>query len=275
MLKIDAHHHVWDYDPLLHAWIDDSMAVIQRSFSASDLQPLLEEAGIDGTVLVQVNQNLEETHSFVSIANEHAFIKGVVGWIDLTAPDLEEQLKMLKKHKKLKGFRHIAQAESPDYLSRPEIIKGIAALGRQGYTYDILIKPHQFEAAIALAKACPDQALVVDHIAKPYIKEGKIDQWKKDMISMAAHEQVYCKLSGIITEADWQEWTTDEIRPYLDVAMDAFGADRLMFGTDWPVCLVAGSYKEVVELIEKYTNELSVHEQAAIWGGNAVKFYEL
>ncbi|HEY8397497.1 MAG TPA: amidohydrolase family protein [Flavihumibacter sp.] len=275
MLKIDAHHHFWDYDPVTHAWIDESMAAIQRSYSPADLEPILREAGIEGTVLVQVNQSPEENESFINIANQHSFIHGVVGWIDLRARDLEDQLQQLKTNRKLKGFRHIAQAEAPDFLSRPEIIDGIRKLGRQGYTYDILIKPHQFRAAIELVKACDEQPLVLDHIAKPYIREGKISEWKKDMMEMAATEAVYCKLSGIITEADWQQWTPEQIRPYLEVALEAFGANRLMFGSDWPVCLVAGTYKQVVDLIEGYTRQLSEDEQAGIWGGNAVRFYSL
>jgi len=275
MLKIDAHHHFWDYDPVTHAWIDESMAAIQRSYSPADLEPILREAGIEGTVLVQVNQSPEENESFINIANQHSFIHGVVGWIDLRARDLEDQLQQLKTNRKLKGFRHIAQAEAPDFLSRPEIIDGIRKLGRQGYTYDILIKPQQFRASIELVKACDEQPLVLDHIAKPYIREGKISEWKKDMMEMAATEAVYCKLSGIITEADWQQWTPEQIRPYLEVALEAFGANRLMFGSDWPVCLVAGTYKQVVDLIEGYTRQLSEDEQAAIWGGNAVRFYSL
>lgn len=275
MLKIDAHHHIWDYDPVQHAWIDDSMAVIQRSFTPADMEPLLQEAGIDGTVLVQVNQNLRENMVFTSAAEANPFIKGVVGWVDLLAADLEDQLDELRDLPKLKGFRHIAQAEPADYLSRSEVVRGIRQLGKYGFTYDILIKPHQMEAAVELVKTCPAQPFVLDHIAKPYIKAGEIDAWRKLMYTLGAMDNCYCKISGIITEADWHSWTPEQIRPYLDVALEAFGSRRLMFGSDWPVCLVAGSYRDVVNLAADYVQNLSVQEQQDFWGGNAIRFYGL
>ncbi|GAB2675161.1 amidohydrolase family protein [Flavihumibacter cheonanensis] len=275
MLKIDAHHHIWEYDPVQHAWIDDSMAVIQRSFTPADMEPLLQEAGIDGTVLVQVNQNLRENMVFTSAAEANPFIKGVVGWVDLLAADLEDQLDELRDLPKLKGFRHIAQAEPADYLSRSEVVRGIRQLGKYGFTYDILIKPHQMEAAVELVKICPAQPFVLDHIAKPYIKSGEIDAWRKLMYTLGAMDNCYCKISGIITEADWHSWTPEQIRPYLDVALEAFGSRRLMFGSDWPVCLVAGSYRDVVNLAADYVQNLSVQEQQDFWGGNATRFYGL
>ncbi len=275
MLKIDAHHHIWDYDPVQHAWIDDSMAVIQRSFTPADMEPLLQEAGIDGTVLVQVNQNLRENMVFTAAAEANPFIKGVVGWVDLLAADLEDQLDELRDLPKLKGFRHIAQAETADYLSRSEVVRGIRQLGKYGFTYDILIKPHQMEAAIELVRTCPAQPFVLDHIAKPYIKAGEIDAWRRALYKLGAMDNCYCKISGIITEADWHSWTPEQIRPYLDVALEAFGSRRLMFGSDWPVCLVAGSYRQVVNLAADYVQNLSVQEQQDFWGGNATRFYGL
>jgi L-fuconolactonase len=275
MLKIDAHHHIWDYDPVQHAWIDDTMAVIQRSFTPADMEPLLQEAGIDGTVLVQVNQNLRENMVFTEAAEANTFIKGVVGWVDLLAADLEDQLDELRDLPKLKGFRHIAQAEPADYLSRSEVVRGIRQLGKYGFTYDILVKPNQLEAAIELVRTCPAQPFVLDHIAKPYIKAGEIDAWRKLMYMLGAMDNCYCKISGIITEADWHSWTAEQIRPYLDVALEAFGSRRLMFGSDWPVCLVAGSYRQVVNLAADYVQNLSVQEQQDFWGGNAIRFYGL
>ncbi len=275
MLKIDAHHHIWDYDPVQHAWIDDTMAVIQRSFTPADMEPLLQEAGIDGTVLVQVNQNLRENMVFTEAAEANTFIKGVVGWVDLLAADLEDQLDELRDLPKLKGFRHIAQAEPADYLSRSEVVRGIRQLGKYGFTYDILVKPNQLEAAIELVRTCPAQPFVLDHIAKPYIKAGEIDAWRKLMYMLGAMDNCYCKISGIITEADWHSWTAEQIRPYLDVALEAFGSRRLMFGSDWPVCLVAGSYRDVVNLAADYVQSLSVQEQQDFWGGNAIRFYGL
>lgn len=275
MLKIDAHHHIWDYDPVQHAWIDDTMAVIQRSFTPADMEPLLQEAGIDGTVLVQVNQNLRENMVFTEAAEANPFIKGVVGWVDLLAADLEDQLDELRDLPKLKGFRHIAQAEPADYLSRSEVVRGIRQLGKYGFTYDILVMPNQLEAAIELVRTCPAQPFVLDHIAKPYIKAGEIDAWRKLMYMLGAMDNCYCKISGIITEADWHSWTPEQIRPYLDVALEAFGSRRLMFGSDWPVCLVAGSYRQVVNLAADYVQNLSVQEQQDFWGGNAIRFYGL
>ncbi len=276
MLKIDAHHHIWNYDKSgQYDWIDDSMAVIQRSFTAEEFKPVLEEAGISGTVLVQVNQNLMENSLFAQAAEEADYIKGIVGWVDLTAEDLAEQLSELREYSKLKGFRHIAQAEPPDYLSRPEVVKGIRELGRRGFTYDILIKPHQMDAAISLVRSCPAQPFVLDHIAKPYIKAGEIDGWKKAMYTLGSMDNCYCKISGIITEADWQSWNAEQIRPYLDVALEAFGSRRLMFGSDWPVCLVAGSYADVVKLASDFIHNLSIQEQSDFWAGNATRFYGL
>jgi L-fuconolactonase len=275
MLKIDAHHHIWDYDPVQHAWIDDTMAVIQRSFTPADMEPLLQEAGIDGTVLVQVNQNLRENMVFTEAAEANPFIKGVVGWVDLLAADLEDQLDELRDLPKLKGFRHIAQAEPSDYLSRTEVVRGIRQLGKYGFSYDILVKPNQLEAAIEVVRTCPAQPFVLDHIAKPYIKAGEIDAWRKLMYMLGAMDNCYCKISGIITEADWHSWTPEQIRPYLDVALEAFGSRRLMFGSDWPVCLVAGSYRQVVNLAADYVQNLSVQEQQDFWGGNAIRFYGL
>ncbi|KYP13736.1 amidohydrolase family protein, partial [Flavihumibacter sp. CACIAM 22H1] len=229
----------------------------------------------DGTVLVQVNQDREENYRFTEAARHDPFIKGVVGWVDLVAEDLAEQLQELKNLPQLKGFRHIAQAEPPDYLARKEIIKGIKELGKQGFTYDILVKPDQLEAAIELVKACPDQPFVLDHIAKPYIKAGKIEGWQKHMQEMGKLHNLSCKVSGIITEADWKHWTAEQIAPYLEITWEAFGAKRLLFGSDWPVCLVAGSYKQVVELAGGFVQALSSDEQADFWGGNAVRFYRL
>jgi L-fuconolactonase len=239
------------------------------------MEPLLQEAGIDGTVLVQVNQNLRENMVFTEAAEANTFIKGVVGWVDLLAADLEDQLDELRDLPKLKGFRHIAQAEPADYLSRSEVVRGIRQLGKYGFTYDILVKPNQLEAAIELVRTCPAQPFVLDHIAKPYIKAGEIDAWRKLMYMLGAMDNCYCKISGIITEADWHSWTAEQIRPYLDVALEAFGSRRLMFGSDWPVCLVAGSYRDVVNLAADYVQNLSVQEQQDFWGGNAIRFYGL
>jgi L-fuconolactonase len=273
--KIDAHHHAWKYDPATYAWIDKSMAVIRADFYPEQLLPSLEKNEVVGTVLVQSDQCPADNQFMLSLAKANPFIKGIVGWIDLVAPDLDEQLSEWKDEPVMKGFRHVAQAEPDDFLARPEIIRGIEALGLFGFTYDILIKPPQMAAALQLVKSLPDQPFVVDHIAKPYIAAGAIAEWENDLIMLAACPNVYCKVSGMVTEADWKNWKSIDFRPYLDVVFEAFGTNRLMYGSDWPVCLVAASYAEVIGVATGYIQNLSAEEQQAFWHDNAVNFYSL
>lgn len=275
MKKIDAHHHCWRYNPQQHGWIDDSMKRLQQDFCPEDLQPCLDANGVEGTVIVQVDQEMQENHFLLTMAQTCSFIKGIIGWVDLQAPDLTEQLDMWSGESIMKGFRHIAQAEPDDFLSRPGIIQGIRALGHFGFTYDILIKPPQMPAARALAKALPNQLFVIDHLAKPFIAAGEMDTWKKLMYALAAFPNVYCKLSGMVTEADWQHWTNAQLYPYMEVVLEAFGPQRLMFGSDWPVCLVAASYDAVVDTTLKFVSTLSTAEQEAIWWRTATHFYRL
>lgn len=275
MEKIDAHHHCWRYNAEQHAWIDDSMQAIRKDFCPEDLQPCIDENEITGTVLVQVDQTHEENHFMLSLAQTSTFIKGLVGWIDLLAPDLHDQLAMWTEEPHMKGFRHIAQAEAHDFLARPDIIKGIGALHKYGFTYDILIKPPQMEAALQLVAALPDQPFVIDHLAKPYIAAGALAPWKQHIRQLAQHKNVYCKISGMVTEADWKHWTYAQMEPYMEVVWEAFGAHRVMFGSDWPVCLVAASYNGVVSAAARFVSTCSATEQAAFWGGNARRFYRL
>lgn len=274
-MKIDAHNHFWNYDALKHNWIDGTMQAIQQSFLPKEFEKILQANGIDGSVAVQVEQNVEENNFLLALADEYPFIKAVVGWVDLTAADLTEQLQQLSHHKKLKGFRHIAQAEAADFLARPAIINGVSQLAKYNFTYDILVFPHQLPAAIELVKACPNQKFVLDHLAKPYIKTGEIQQWKKDVSALAKLENVSCKLSGMVTEADWKNWKPDDFYPYLDVAFETFGASRLLYGSDWPVCLLAAHYDKAKNILETYTNTLSATEQQQIWGNNAIHFYNI
>ncbi len=276
MERIDAHQHFWKYDPARHGWISEEMKVIQRDFLPDDLRPLLAQIGFGGCVLVQVDQTPGENEFFLSLADEHDFILGVVGWVDLQAADVEEQLAELKKHQKLKGFRHILQAEPDEaFMLRPSFRRGIGKLRQFGYTYDILIFPNHLRHAIQLVAEFPDQLFVLDHLAKPYIKAGNIAQWKKDIATLARHPNVSCKVSGMVTEADWKNWKKEHFTPYLDVAVDAFGTSRLMFGSDWPVCLCAAAYEDVVGIVESYFAGFSADERAAVWGGNAKLFYNL
>lgn len=271
---IDAHQHFWQYDRQRHGWINESMAAIRRSFGPQDLKPVLEAAGVAGTILVQVDQTPEENVFCLELAREHDFVLGVVGWIDLQAPDIEAQLEAMRHHKLLKGFRHIAQAEpDPLFLAKPAVVNGIKALGKGGFTYDILVYPHQLPAAIELVAQCPDQHFVLDHLAKPYIKTGDMEGWEKDVQRLATYENVSVKLSGLVTEADWEAWQPHHIHPYLEVALEAFGPERAMWGSDWPVCLVAAQYRQVLRLVQEAISPLSMHEKALIMGGNAARFY--
>lgn len=275
-MTIDSHQHFWTFDPIRDSWITDDMSVIQRNFYPDDLKPILIQNGIDGCVAVQADQSLAETAFLLDLAAKNDFVKAVVGWIDLQADDIEEQLSELNSVKKLAGFRHVLQAE-PDveYMLRPNFLRGIAKLQKYGFTYDILIFPKHLTTAQKLVAQFPDQPFVLDHIAKPYIKAGLIDEWKRDIQSLAKFENLQCKVSGIITEADWKNWTYKLIKPYLDVVFEAFGIDRIMFGSDWPVCLVAGDYAQVKGIVETYTEDFSDSEKNKVFGENATKFYSI
>ena len=275
-MVIDSHQHFWNYEPVKHAWIDDDMSVIRRDFTPYDLKKVYQENGIDGCVAVQADQTLEETNFLLHLAEEHNFIKGVVGWVDFRAENIEDVLKQYSKFKKLKGFRHVVQGE-PDhnFLLRPAFLNGIYKLENYNFTYDILIFPHQLGATLEFVKKFPNQKFVIDHIAKPYIKDGFYEGWATLMTEIGKHKNVFCKLSGMITEGDYSTWTPQQIEPYMHLILKAFGPDRIMFGSDWPVCLVAGTYKKVKELVTNFIATLSPVEQQAIMGKNAIKFYNL
>ncbi|MCP4974783.1 MAG: amidohydrolase family protein [Maribacter sp.] len=275
-MTIDAHQHFWKYKPVKHAWIDDAMSVIRRDFMPLDLKKVYDENGIDGCVAVQADQTLEETNFLLSMSAEHSFIKGVVGWVDLRAENVDGVLMEYSEHEKVKGFRHIVQGEADhNFLLRPDFLRGISYMEKYDFVYDILIFPHQLGAALEFVKRFPKQKFVIDHIAKPYIKDGYFDGWAVLMREIAKQENVYCKLSGMITEADFNSWTPKQINPYMDLVLSAFGSDRLMFGSDWPVCLVAGAYAQVKQLVTDFIARLSPIEQAKIMGTNAIQFYNL
>ena len=275
-MTIDAHQHFWYYEPVKHSWIDDAMAVIRKDFLPSDLQKVYAENKIDGCVAVQADQTLEETNFLLWLSGKHEFIKGVVGWVDLRDDKIDEVLEEYRQHEKIKGFRHIVQSETDhNFLLRPAFLNGIASLDKFGYTYDILVFPHQLGAVLEFVKRFPNQKFVIDHMAKPYIKDGLFDGWAILMKEIGKRENVYCKLSGMITEAEFNSWTPEQIMPYMNVVLEAFGPERLMFGSDWPVCLVAGSYVEVKNLVADFISKLSLLEQAKIMGTNAIQFYNL
>jgi L-fuconolactonase len=276
MPRIDAHQHFWQFDPVRDAWITADMAAIQRDFLPEDLAPILQQHGLDGCVAVQASQSEAETDWLLQLAGENAFIKGVVGWVDLRAENIGERLAYYSHFEKLKGFRHVLQGEADRALMlRPEFRRGVAALDQHGFTYDLLVLPDQLGYAAELVEAFPTQPFVLDHIAKPLIKAGELEPWQRDIQALAAHENVLCKISGMVTEADWQHWQPANFRPYLDVVFQAFGPSRVMFGSDWPVCNVAGGYGRMHELVADYVAQLSPAEQAGFWGDNAVRFYKL
>lgn len=275
MVKLDSHQHFWNYNPIRDNWITEEMEVIRHDFLPSDLKPLLDANGIQGCVAVQADQSEVETDFLLNLASEHDFIKGVVGWVDLSHEQIQERLDYYSQFPKLRGFRHILQAEAPEFILRPDFQRGIAALQPYGFTYDILIYPKHLPNSLKLVQNHPGQLFVIDHMAKPDIKNGRFEGWDAGLKAIAAHDNVYCKLSGMITEADLKSWTREDIFPYMDKAFEAFGAERLMFGSDWPVCKLAGEYEVVCELVEEYLSKLSFSEQEMVWGKNAKHFYNL
>jgi L-fuconolactonase len=275
-MKVDSHQHFWKYNEERDAWITDEMSVIQRNFLPEDLKPILAQNDIEGTVIVQSDQSKEENVFQLANALQHEFVKGVVGWVDLQAENISDQLAYYQEFRKMKGFRHVLQGEKQrDFMLRPSFMRGIEQLEKFGFTYDILIFPDQLKYAVEFVKAFPNQSFVLDHIAKPYIKDQKIDEWKSDIQKLAAHENVSCKVSGMVTEANWQSWTKEDFKPYLETVSEAFGPKRLMYGSDWPVCLVAASYESVLNLVKDFFSTFSKSEQELIFGDNAVRFYKL
>jgi len=275
-MRIDAHQHFWKFDPIRDSWITPEMAVIQRDFMPEHLEPLLKKNGIDGTVAVQASQTESETDFLIGLSEKHSFIKGIVGWVDLRSESVRERLAHYSKFPVVKGFRHVLQGEQQrDMMLSSSFLNGIAALKEFGYTYDILIFPDQIRFSADLAGRFPQQRFVIDHLAKPYIKRGEIDAWRTDIMEIAAHPNVYCKISGMVTEADWHHWKKDDFSRYMDVVTEAFGAERIMFGSDWPVCQVAASYAEVVEIVSEYYSTFPSHVPEQVFSGNAIDFYNL
>lgn len=275
-MKIDAHQHFWEFDPVRDGWITEDMAVIQKDFMPDDLRPVLQQNGFDGCIAVQAHQSEEQTNFLMGLANGADFVKGVVGWVDLQAATIEERLEHFSGHKIIKGFRHVLQGEPQrDLMLQPDFARGIGLLKKYNFTYDLLIFPDQLKFCKELVAGFPAQKFVIDHMAKPPIKLKRIDDWKVDIHAAAQYENLYCKLSGIVTEADWKGWTKEAIYPYLDVVLEAFGPNRIMFGSDWPVCLVAASYGQVSGLMKDYFSSFTQNEQDRFFGGNAVEFYKL
>jgi L-fuconolactonase len=275
-MKIDAHQHFWQYSPQDFTWITEDMSIIRRNFLPQDLLPELQRADYHGCVAVQAAQTENETRFLLSEAEVHPFIKGVVGWVDLQSVQVDDRLSVFASSGRLVGVRHIVQSEPDDqFLLRPTFLNGIKCLERHNLAYDLLIYPKHLPVAVQLVKKNPNQRFVLDHLAKPYIKDKLMEPWASQLHALASFDNVYCKLSGLVTEADWYNWAPEDFIPYLEVALDAFGTNRLIIGSDWPVCTVAANYNEVMQIVEDYISDLSDNEQARILGLNAVDFYRL
>ena len=275
-MKIDSHQHFWHYDPSKHVWMNEFMGVLKKDYLPTYLEPLLKSCELDGCIAVQANQAEVENEFLLDLVSKHDFIKGIVGWTDLRAENLSERLEYYQQFSKIKGFRHVIHDEPAlDFMLHPSFMKGVSMLKNYGYTYDILIFAAHLPNTLEFIKALPNQPLVIDHIAKPNIKNGEIETWKKQIKEVAAFENISCKISGMVTEADWQNWKKEDFTKYLDVVVEAFGTKRIMYGSDWPVCTLAAKYQEQYNIVKDYFSSFSATEQNAFFGENAIQFYNL
>jgi L-fuconolactonase len=275
-MKIDSHHHFWTYDPVEYGWIDDAMRAIRRDFLPEHLRAEIAAAGVDGVVSVQARQSLIETQWLLYLAVHNDFIKGVVGWVELASPKAGAQLENAAANPKLKAVRHVVQAEPDDnFILRDDFNRGVRELKRFDLVYDILIFERHLPQTIRFVDSHPNQTFVLDHLAKPRIKDGLFEPWNKNIRELAERPNVYCKASGMVTEADYTRWTEAQLQRYFDVVLEAFGPERMMFGSDWPVCLVACGYARWHELVSGWISKLSADEQARILGGTAMEVYRL
>ena len=276
MIRIDAHQHFWKYSAAEYGWIDEHMAVLQSDFLPRDLKPLLDENCFEGSIAVQARQSLEETRWLLELAEQNNFILGVVGWVDLCSPQLRGQLEELASHRKLVGVRHVVQDEPDDrFMSRPEFKRGIAQLAEFGLAYDLLLHPRHLPVSAQLVQEFPAQTFVLDHLAKPAIADGTLEPWRRDIRELAKFPNVFCKLSGMVTEARWRQWKQDDFRAYLDVVLDAFGPSRLMIGSDWPVCTLSADYEHAIGVALEFVQQLTETEREGILGGNCARFYRI
>lgn len=273
-MRIDAHQHFWKFNEAEYPWIGKGTP-LQRDWMPPDLEREAARVCIDGSVVVQARQTLEESRWLLNLADEHPFIKGVVGWVDLQSDKVEDDLVPLSKHRKFVGVRHVVQGEPAEFMLKPEFVRGLGKLKQFNLAYDLLLFPKHLPSAIKVVQQLPEQPFVLDHIAKPMIRAGLLQPWKNDIREIAKHPNVFCKISGLVTEAKLQGWKREDFRPYLEVVLEAFGEDRVMFGSDWPVCLLAASYEEVHGLASSYFDQFSADVRGKFFGGNAVKCYEL
>ena len=273
-VKIDTHQHFWHYHPDEYGWMGPHMSQLKKDHLPADLLPLLQSSRIDGTIAVQARQCVEESRWLLELADQHNFIKGVVGWVDVCSPKLREHLELFASHPKYRGVRHVVQDEPDDrFMMRSDFRRGIGQLREFNLTYDLLLFPRHLPVACELVRQFPQQPFVVDHLAKPLIKGHQLQPWESDIRRLARFENVYCKISGMVTESNWDNWNSMDFRPYLDVVLESFGTRRLMLGSDWPVCTLAGTYSEVMQIVSDYVGQLSRDEQAEVWHVNARQFY--
>ena len=276
MARIDSHQHFWNYDPQAHGWMNEDMAVLKKDYGTTDLSPLLQACNLDGCIAVQASQTEEENTFLLSLSSQSSIIKGIVGWVDLQADNLEGRLTYYKQHPAIKGFRHVIHDEpEDDFMLRPAFINGVRLLKQFGYTYDLLIFPKHLSNTQRFLTELPGQKFVMDHIAKPQIRNGEYGDWRKGLDAIAAFSNVHCKISGMVTEATWKEWKKDDFKKYIDAVINAFGVDRIMYGSDWPVCTLSASYEEQYAIVADYFSSFSQAEQDAFFGGNAIRFYGL
>jgi len=273
---LDSHHHLWKYSPEEYGWMDDTMEILKKDYLPGDLEPLLRESGVSGTVVVQARQSLEETEWLLELAENHPYIQGVVGWVDLCSPLLGEQLQRFAGNPKLVGVRHVVHDEPDDeFMQRRDFQRGLGELQKHALVYDLLLFPKHLKRATELVRNFPGQRFVLDHLGKPFIRSGLIEPWKSDITEMAALPNIWCKLSGMVTEADRVSWKQEDFLPYMAAVVESFGPERVMLGSDWPVCGLAGTYGEVMEIVLKFISSLSKEEQTMISGQNAIECYQL
>ena len=273
---IDSHQHFWQLGRFDYPWMSSSLGVLYRDYLPDQLEPILAQNGVSKTVLVQASNSVEESRWLLQLADDYPFVAGVVGWVDLMADDVDSQLDELVSHPKFKGVRHLVESEpADDWLVQPQVLRGLKRLSSYKVSCDLLVHTRHLKHIQKVVDACPDLKLVVDHMAKPPIASGEIETWRQELKQVAANEQINCKLSGLVTEANWKSWTTGDLRPYVDCALELFGSSRLMFGSDHPVCLLAASYERVLASFRELLNELSGDEQQEIFGSNAAEFYRL
>ena len=276
MKRIDSHQHFWKYNPAEHTWMTDPMQVLKQDFMPADLGPLLNQIGFDGCIAVQARQSIEETNWLLKLANENDFIKGVVGWVDLRSPHINEVLSDYANQKKLLGVRHVVHDEADDnFMLQPTFQNGIAALKEFNLTYDLLLFPKHIPVALQLVEKFPEQPFVLDHIAKPFINKKEMSPWKEDLKELAKHPNVFCKLSGMVTEAKWNDWKEDDFKQYLDIVTESFGTNRIMIGSDWPVCTLSGNYSSTMHIVINFANQFSKEINDGILGGNCINFYKI